>query len=170
MLLCSFPFEITIQILSLPWWAWFCPCHLWTEGSMLFWTRKTRFAIMEDPEGLMKAVSAKGNQLWMFIIGRTDAKAEALIFGPPDGKSWLIGKDSDVGKDWRQRRGGWQRMRWLDSITDSMDINLSKLWENRGAWNSVVHGVAKSQTWLSYWTTTIHGNDYHIPVSHLTPN
>ena len=115
----------------------------------------------------IKPVSPKGNQLWIFI-GRMDAEAPILL--SPAAKSLLTRKDPDVGKDWRQRRGGWQRMRWLDSITDSMDINLSKLWENRGAWNSVVHGVAKSQTWLSYWTTTIHGNDYHIPVSHLTPN
>ena len=115
----------------------------------------------------IKPVSPKGNQLWIFI-GRMDAEAPILLSRAA--KSLLIRKDPDVGKDWRQRRGGWQRMRWLDSITDSMDINFSKLSEDRGAWNSVVHGVAKSQTWLSYWTMTIHGNDYHIPVSHLTPN
>ena len=61
-----------------------------------------------------------------------------------------------LGKDWGQNEKGQQRMRWLDSITDSMYTNLSKLQaivEDRGAWGGAVHGVAKSQTWFSNWTT-----------------
>ena len=71
-------------------------------------------------------------------------------------KSLLIGKDPDAGKDWRQRRG-WQRMKWLDSITNSMDMNLSNLREivkDKGAWGAAVYGTAKRQTRLSDWTTT----------------
>ena len=64
-------------------------------------------------------------------------------------KTQVIGKDPDAGKDWRQKEKGKQRMRWLDSVTDSVDMNLSKLWEivkDRGGWGATVHGVTKSWT------------------------
>ena len=104
----------------------------------------------------IKSVNPKGNQPWVFI-GRTDAKAEIPILGPPDVKNWLIGKDPDAGKDKAGREGdnrGWHG--WMASSTQ-----WTWVWANSGRWRrtgkpGMLQSMgSQSQTWLSNWTELI---------------
>ena len=127
----------------------------WVLKNWCFWTvvlEKT----LESPvdcKGIQQ-VHPKGDQSWVFI-GRTDAKAETPILWSPHGKSWLIGKDPDAGRDWGQEEkgmtedetAGWHH--WLDA---HVFCKLQEFVMNREAWCAAIHGVAKNWTWLSDWT------------------
>ena len=115
---------------------------------------KTLKSPLESKE--IKTADPKGNQS-SIVIGRTVLKLKFQYFGHLMQRADSLGKTLMLGKMEDKRRRGRQRMRWLDGITDSVNMGLSKLWEtvkNREAWRAAVHGVTKSQTQIRDYTTT----------------
>ena len=137
-------------------------CESWTTKNAKHWrTDAFELCCWRIPESPLdskeiKPVNCKGNQSWIFI-GRTDTEAEAPIVWPPDMKSWLTGKDPDLGKDWRKEEKGLteDEMVVWHQWCHPMDMSLSTLQEtvkDREGWRAAFHGVEKSQTWLKKWT------------------
>ena len=141
-------------------------CESWTIKKAEHWINDAFFFFSNDAFELwcwrrllrvlgrkeIKPVNPKENQPWIFSE-RTDAKAGHLVQ-----RADSLEKNLMLGNIEGKRRRGQQKMRGLDNIANSVDMNLSKLWEiveDRGAWHAAVHGVTKNWTWLNDWTTTI---------------
>ena len=132
---------------------------MWDLDNKKGWALKNwclQTVVLESPldSKEIKPVNPKGNETWIFSV-RTDAEAEAPILWPSDAKSQLTGKDPDAGKDWGQEEKGAtenEMVGWHHGLNGHEFRGLWKMVKDRKTWCAIVHGVAKSQTWLSHWT------------------
>ena len=124
----------------------------WMLKTWYFWTMVLEKTLESSLDCKIKPVNPEGNQFWIFI-GRTDAEAEAPILWLPDAENWLIGKDTDAGKDWRhEEKGmtedkmvGWHHQLYGHEFEQVLGVGD---WQ---AWCAAVHGVSKKRAWLSEW-------------------
>ena len=137
-------------------WMWELDCEeSWALKNWFFWTvmlEKTFESPLDWKK--IKPVNSKGNQSWI-SIGSTVAEAGAPNLWPPNVKSWLIRKDPDAGKDWKQKKGlvEDEMVRYYHQLNGHESEQLWEIVEDRWAWCTAVHGVTKSRTWLSSRTT-----------------
>ena len=124
----------------------------WRRLLRVPWTaRRSNQSILKEfsPECSLEGLMLKLKlQYFVHLMQRTDSLENTLMLGKTEGR----------------RRRGWQRMRWLHGIMDSLDMSLSKLWEivmDKEAWRATVHGITKSWTWLSDWTELNRSDGYH---------